>query len=108
MKEEKNVEMEEKSVFEKLFDPEDASNIVLYDENEKPVEFEQIAIIPIKEEVYAVLRPVEKMEGLDEDQAIVFLLDETNEGEEILNVVDDDETIDLVFDEYEKIFNEQK
>lgn len=108
MKEEKNVEMEEKTVFEKLFDPEDASNIVLYDENEQPVEFEQIAIIPIKEEVYAVLRPVKKMEGLEEDQAIVFLLDETNEGDEILNVVEDDETIDLVFDEYEKIYNEQK
>lgn len=106
--EEKNVEMEEKTVFEQLFDPEDASNVVLYDENEQPVEFEQIAIIPIKEEVYAVLRPVKKMEGLEEDQAIVFLLDETNEGDEVLSVVDNDETIDLVFEEYERLFREQK
>lgn len=108
MKKEEKIEVEEKTVFEQLFDPDDASNVVLYDENEQPVEFEQIAIIPIKEEVYAVLRPVKKMEGLEDDQAIVFLLDETNEGEEVLSVVDDDETIDLVFEEYERIFNEQK
>lgn len=107
MKKEENV-MEEKTVFEQLFDPEDTSNVVLYDENEKPVEFEQIAIIPIKEEVYAVLRPIKKMEGLDEDQAIVFLLDETNEGDEVLSVVDDDAIIDLVFEEYEKLYREQK
>lgn len=99
---------EEKSVFERLFDPEDESDIVLYDENEKPIKFEQIAVIPVKEEVYAILRPLEKMEGLEEDQGLVFLLDETEEGEEILTIVDDDEIIDLVFDEYEKLFDEEK
>ena len=95
---------EEKTVFEKLFDEKDESNIVLYDENEQPVEFEQCAIIPVKEQVYAILRPVKKMEGLSEDQGLVFLLEETDEGEELLTVVDDEDIIDIVFEEYDKLF----
>jgi len=97
---------EEKTVFEKLFDEKDDSNIVLYDENEEAVEFEQCAIIPIKEQVYAILKPVKKMEGLDVDQGLVFLLEETEEGEELLTVVDDEDIIDIVFEEYDKLFEE--
>lgn len=98
--------MEEKSVFEKLLDAEDNSNIILYDEEENEVEFEQHAIIPLKEDVYAILKPVQKMEGLDDDQALVFQLEETEEGEELLNLVEDDDIIDLVFAEYDKLFEE--
>lgn len=100
--------MEEKSVFEKLLDPNDESNIILYDENEEEVEFEQIAIIPVKEEVYAILKPVKPLEDLEEDQALVFALEETEEGEELLNVVEDDDIIDIVFDEYDKMFDEEE
>ena len=100
--------MEEKSVFEKLLDPNDESNIILYDENEEEVEFEQIAIIPVKEEVYAILKPVKTLEDLKEDEALVFSLEETEEGEELLNVVEDDDIIDIVFDEYDKMFDEQE
>jgi len=98
---------EEKSVFDKLLNPEDDSNIILYDENEEEVEFEQIAIIPVKEEVYAILKPVKKLEGLEDDQALVFALEETEEGEELLNLVEDDDIIDIVFDEYDKMFEEK-
>jgi len=98
---------EEKSVFDKLLDPNDDSNIILYDEKEEEVEFEQIAIIPVKEEVYAILKPVKKLEGLEDDQALVFVLEETEEGEELLNIVEDDDIIDIVFDEYDKMFDEK-
>ena len=98
---------EEKSVFDKLLDPNDDSNIILYDEKEEEVEFEQIAIIPVKEEVYAILKPVKKLDGLEDDQALVFSLEETEEGEELLNVVEDDDIIDIVFDEYDKLFDEK-
>ena len=68
--------MEEKSVFEKLLDPKDSSNIVIYDETNKAVEFEQVALIPVKEEVYVILKPVKKMEGVGEDEGLVFQLEE--------------------------------
>ena len=99
--------MEEKSVFEKLFDEKDDSNIILYGEDEKEVEFEQIAIIPVKEDVYAILKPVKKLEGLAEDEALVFQLEETEEGEELLNLVDDDDILDIVFGEYNKLSSEE-
>ena len=49
--------MEEKTVnaIDALFDENNTDNIVLYNEKEEPVEFEQIAIIPIEENVYAIL-----------------------------------------------------
>ncbi len=97
---------EEKTVFEKLFDEKDDSNIVLYDEEEKAVEFEQCAIIPIKEDVYAILKPVKPMKGLGKDEALVFLLEETEEGEQLLTIVEDNDIIDLVFAEYDKLFEE--
>lgn len=97
---------EEKSVFEKLFDENDNSNIILYDENEEEVEFEQFAVIPIKEQYYAILRPVKKIEGLADDEALVFELEETEDGEELLNLVEDDNIIDIVFEEYEKASEE--
>ena len=102
-------ENEEKSVFEQLLDENDNSNIFLYDENEKEIEFEQIAIIPIKEDVYAILKPVKPMEGVGEDEAMVFELEETPEGEELLNLLDpveDSDMIDIVFAEYDKLMQE--
>ncbi len=102
-------ENEEKSVFEQLLDENDNSNIFLYDENEKEIEFEQIAIIPVKEDVYAILKPVKPMEGVGEDEAMVFELEETPEGEELLNLLDpveDSDMIDIVFAEYDKLMQE--
>lgn len=102
-------ENEEKSVFEQLLDENDNSNIFLYDENEKEIEFEQIAIIPVKEDVYAILKPVKPMEGVGEDEALVFELEETPEGEELLNLLDpveDGDMIDIVFAEYDKLMQE--
>ncbi len=104
-------EKEEKSVFEQLLDENDDSNVVLIDENEKEVEFEQIAIIPVKEQVYAILKPVKPMEGVNENEALVFELEETPEGEELLNLLDpeeDSDLIDIVFAEYDKLFEENK
>ncbi len=96
----------EKNAIERLLDENDLGTIVLYDENDKEVEFEQIAIIPYQNEVYAILKPVEKMEGVADDEAIVFLLDADEESDEVLSVVEDDAVIDAVFDAYYKLLDE--
>lgn len=83
-----------------LLDPENENNIILYDENDKAVEFEQIAIIPIDNDIYAILRPVEQMEGTDEDVAIVFELSEDEEGNDVIEVVDNSEVVDKVYEKY--------
>ncbi len=96
----------EKNAIERLLDENDLGTITLFDENDKEVEFEQIAIIPYNEEVYAILKPVEPMEGVADDEAIVFLLDADEESDEILSVVEDDKIIDAVFDAYYKLLDE--
>ncbi len=96
----------EKNAIERLLDENDLGTIVLFDENDKEVEFEQIAIIPYENEVYAILKPVEKMEGVADDEAIVFLLDADEESDEVLSVVEDDAIIDAVFDAYYKLLDE--
>ena len=96
----------EKNAIERLLDDNDLGTIVLFDENDKEVEFEQIAIIPYEDEVYAILKPVKEMEGVAEDEAIVFLLDADDDSDDVLSVVEDDAIIDAVFDAYYKLLDE--
>ena len=63
-------------------------------------EFEQIAVIPYNDEVYAILQPVIMPEGTNPDEALVFWLEEIESGEIIINLVKDDDIIDAIFDEY--------
>lgn len=90
-----------------LLDPENSDPIVLYDENEKPVEFEQIALIPYNEKLYAILKPVNKMDGVADDEAIVFSFEEDDNEDQLLVVEESDAIIDEVFAIYNKLLEEQ-
>ncbi len=96
----------EKSPIEMLLDENNEENIVLYDESNKEVEFEQVAIIPVEDKTYAILKPVQPMEGLEDDQALVFALEEIDD-EDCLVMEDDEEVIDVVFDAYYDLLREQ-
>ena len=86
-----------------LFDEENAENITLYDEDGKAVEFEQIAVIPLKEQMYVILCPVDaEAIGLGEDEGVVFEVREAD-GESELTVVHDDAVLDAVFEEYNRL-----
>ena len=100
--------MEEKrSPIDALFDENDTSPITLYNEKNEGVEFNQIAVIPLEDKVYAILQPVEMPEGADPDEALVFELEEVAEEQVAINLVKEDEIIDKVFDEYYKLVEEQ-
>ena len=92
----------------KLLDSNDASNITLYDEADKPVEFEQIAVIPQDDKVYAILKPAKKMEGVADDEAIAFEIMDDDDGEPILMVIEDEPIIDEVFKAYHKLLEEDE
>ncbi len=89
--------MEELTVIEKLLSEDNFDNIVLYDDEDNELEFEQIALIPLDEALYAILKPAKEMEGVGEDEALVFLV---NEVEESLDLVVDEEIGTAVFDLY--------
>lgn len=93
-------------IIDALFDEENSENITLYDENDNPVEFEQIAAIPLNEQMYVILCPVDAAAvGLGEDEGVVFAVSEVN-GEAQLEVVRDDDIIDGVFEEYNRLLEE--
>lgn len=100
-------EKELRNPIEALLDAEDNDTIVLFDEKDNEIEFEQVALIPYKAKAYAILKPVEKMEGVAEDEAIVFALDEDENGEDVLSVETDEVVINAVFDDYYKLLDEE-
>ena len=103
---------EEKNPIDQLFDEDDTSPIFLYNEKGEKVEFEQIAIIPIKEQIYAILKPTQLMEGIGEDEALVFEIVEPSEDDDdddgSLNLVSDIDVIDKVFEVYNQLMDEEE
>lgn len=94
------------SPIDMLLDEKNDENIVLYDENNKENEFEQIAVIPVEDKTYVLLRPVEQWDGLGEDEAVVFAIEEIDD-EDCLILEEDDKVIDKVFDAYYELLRAQ-
>ena len=94
------------SPIDMLFDENNTDNIVLFDEENKEVEFEQIALVPIDNQTYAILKPAAEMEGVADDEALVFAIEEIDD-EDCLVIVEDDAVVDQVFDEYYKMLKEE-
>ena len=107
-------EKEVKSPIDCLFDEENTDPITLYNEKGEEVSFEQIAIIPLEERIFAILKPMKQLEGVGEDEALAFEIVETEEdaetGEhsEYLELVGDIDLIDKVFDVYNKLMDEEE
>lgn len=87
------------SPIDMLLDEDNDDNIVLFNEDNQTVEFEQIALVPIQDRVYALLKPVLSMQGIADDEALVFAIEEVD-NEERLVIVEEDEIVDKVFEEY--------
>lgn len=98
--------VEERSAIDLLLDENYTGNIVMYDENDKEVEFEQIAIIPFNDKIYALLHPL-NVDTLDEDEAIVFSVEEIDDEDAIV-LVEDMNVVNAVFDEYYRLLKEQE
>ncbi len=90
---------------DQIFDENNCDPIVLYNENNEEVTFDQIAVIPIEKEVYVILQPVEAMEGMGEDEALLFAIRE-EDGEKVLIVEDRDDIIDEAFRQYYEMLEE--
>ena len=86
-------ELKDINVIDRLLDENDEEPVTLYDENDKETEFEQVAIIPLEEKIYVILKPITKIEGVADDEGLVFVIEEI-----------DDEDIDYFKDMIQSIF----
>lgn len=82
---------------DRLFDESYTENIFIKDNEGKEIEFEQVAIVDFQESYYAVLEPVTPVEGVGEDEVMVFLIDEEKD---CLVYVEDEKIIDGVNEEF--------
>lgn len=80
--------------------------ITLTNADGEEVDFIEIAGIAYNSEFYAILQPVELLEGMADDEALVFRVSKTETDEDKFEIVLDDEIIDGVFEEYNKLLDE--
>lgn len=82
---------------------EEDSVIELFDEEEKAVQFREIASIELDGKFYELLQPVEPLEGIGEDEAVIFEYTEDESGEERnFTPLFDEQLLERVFNEYLK------
>lgn len=75
--------------------------ITLYDDKDNPVQFHEVARVEYEDEYYALLQPVETMEGLGEDEALIFkLVEQEGEDADLFVPVEDEAVLEAVFEEY--------
>lgn len=107
---EKAPEVQTIDIVDVLLDQDNKDPIVLMDEKGKQLTFEQVAVIPyeVKKEkrLYCVLKPLDKIEGIADDEAIVFLVDQDDQGNSIVRVEEDEEVAIAVFDKYYDLLEE--
>ncbi len=108
MEEKKQDEKQELDIVDILLDEDNEEPITLYDENDKAIKFDQVAIIPHDEKLYAILKPIDEMEGVADDEAIVFVVRQDNEGNSYLEIESDEPTAIKVFDEYYTLLDKQE
>jgi len=101
---------EEKKDFVVDLLPEDSGEIItLFDEEEKEVPFYQIACIEHNNDFYAMLQPVEEVEGIEEDEVIVLkMLEAKDEEDDIFEPVTDEDLLDKIYEAYIKAVEEEE
>ncbi|MCL2484264.1 MAG: DUF1292 domain-containing protein [Firmicutes bacterium] len=101
---------QEVSILDQILDPNNNDPIVLTNAHTgEKIAFEQIAFIPLekKERYFIMLRPVEKMAELEDDEALIFEISENQQSGEVdFNIVEDDKIEDEVYKEYLRLYNE--
>ena len=100
-------EAQQENILDILLDEDNKDPIVLIDNTGRRLTFEQIAVIPYNEKIYCVLKPVDKIENVQDDEAIVFFVDEQEGKEPVLIKKNDEKTAINVFDEYYNLLDEE-
>lgn len=94
---------------EQILDENNTDNVILYDPDQKPIEFEQIAVIPLEDEnsgeqtLYTIMIPITPMQGVGEGEGVLFKIDQQKRD---LDIVRDEAVIDHVLEVYERLIEE--
>lgn len=106
-------ENEKVDLLDILLDQDNKDPIVLNDANGNELRFEQVAIITYEissgeKSLYCILKPLDHIDGIADDGAIVFLVDHDEQGYTVLRVEQDMEIAQKVFDKYYDLLAEAR
>ena len=91
-----------------LLDEKNTAPIFMFDDKGNQLKFEQIAVIPYGDnDLYCILKPITKIDGIKDDEAIVFLVAEGEDGSAVLKVEDREEIAIAIFDQYYDLVEEE-
>lgn len=93
-----------KNPFLQLLDEKNNENIVFTNDLGEKVEFEQLALINLEDEKYAILHPVNL--GYADDEVIIYSIYSDDNNYE-LNEVTDESLKEEVYSEYKRIYNKR-
>ena len=91
-----------KKIIKTLLNENNNSNIFL-EFNKEYIEFEQYALIYNRDNYYTILRPVTVKAGIDNDEGIIFMIDEVNNR---LILIEEEDIIDEIYDIYFTLLDE--
>ena len=90
-----------------LLDEKNTMPTFMYDTNGRQFVFEQVAVIPYgDDDLYCILKPITKVDGIGDDEAVVFKVDTDEDGEAILRVESNERIAIEIFDRYYALFKE--
>lgn len=92
----------EEDIIDILLDEDNKDPILLTDEKGNKIAFEQVAVIPYDQKIYCILKPIDHMDNVEDDEAIVFYVEEDLYGGNapILRVEADELKAIDVFEKY--------
>ncbi len=80
--------------------------VTLVTQDGKEIDFVEIAGIAYKGSFYAILQPVELLEDMGEDEALIFKVTAGKDGTDNFDIELDKDVIAAVYKEYEKLYND--
>lgn len=95
-------------IIDVLLDEENREPRVLLDGNGNKLAFEQVAVIPHNNKLYCILKPITHIDGVANDEAIIFYVDEQSGRNPVLMVETDELAAIDVFAEYYDLLEEQR
>lgn len=79
--------------------------ITLTSEDGEQIDFYHEATLEFEGQWFVFLHPVKEMPEIGEDEIIIFKLVKSEEGEDALEPIEDEELLDKVYEEYVKLID---
>ncbi|MBE6136889.1 MAG: DUF1292 domain-containing protein [Erysipelotrichaceae bacterium] len=97
--------MARKNPYEMLLDENNNDNVVFHDADGNPMEFEQIALIPLDDEKYVILHPLDM--GYGDDEVVAYHISSDENSYELL-AIDDEDLLEQLHEEYLRLYKKSK